>query len=663
MAGCRDRLGLRQSVRLCAAPDGTGPAVLGAWRPRIVLPQAILEDFGCDQFEAILLHELAHIRRRDVVIHWLMIAARVLHWFNPIAWLALSRMAAERELACDDVVIDVLGASSRRLYGETMLCLLERRLVRPAIPGVVHFFGSRRRLRTRLASLTRSRNRERGLKLVRIALLLGLAVFGLSDSLRSKATARSRDPIEATQSASDDARLGAKPAEDPAEVRLQGRVLDHRGAPVPGADVLLLGDEKLIAYVRLYHAAPLVQVGLADGPGHRPASVKTDEQGRFTVRRSGSALNRVAVVSDRVWLTVVPLERIPDRADAAIRLPEPGSLRIRCDISRKPAKQEFQVILRTFDGVDWEPDRVHMSDIEVPNPGRAVIGALPPAQYIVERLNHTDHGSWGVLLAFCGRTLVPVASGRTSDVAFHRKVGRPVEGRVRGLEDVDLRFAEVTIGYWGPEEAPSPLGGRQRIRTHLDVIPIGPDGRFVTPPLPPGHYYLDLFALRATTPREERQSPDFQGAAEFDLPPGGEVPPVEIVAKPPRPAARPAVPQVRNRAAENARDLEDKLLQVIRKEHEFNNPRCPFVIKARDIQDRTLIDASFKHRVSGKDEFDMVMQAKRAELHIDGRANLLRVHFEDAEIQYYGRDAGIILINDRILEIPLPPDIGIDVGK
>ncbi len=84
-----------------------------------------------------------------------MTAARVLHWFNPIAWLALSRMAAEREQACDDVVIDVLGPSSRQLYGETMLRLLERLVVRPMVPGVVHFFGSRRRLRTRLESLTR----------------------------------------------------------------------------------------------------------------------------------------------------------------------------------------------------------------------------------------------------------------------------------------------------------------------------------------------------------------------------------------------------------------------------------------------------------------------------------------------------------------------------
>ena len=76
-----------------------------------------------------------------------MTAARVLHWFNPTAWLALSRMAAETgELACDDVVIDVLGLSSRRLYGETMLGLLGRSRA-PGRRGLVHFFGSRRRLR------------------------------------------------------------------------------------------------------------------------------------------------------------------------------------------------------------------------------------------------------------------------------------------------------------------------------------------------------------------------------------------------------------------------------------------------------------------------------------------------------------------------------------
>ena len=263
LADCRRRLGLRRPVRLCVAPDETGPAVVGAWRPRIVLPEAVLSGFGRDRLEAILLHELAHVRRRDVVVHWLMTAARVLHWFNPIAWLALSRMAAEREQACDDVVIDVLGPSSRQLYGETMLRLLERLVVRPMVPGVVHFFGSRRRLRTRLESLTRPRRLAGHGKTIAIALLVALALLGLTDAVRSKATARAGEQRETPPAP--ESPKGAT------EVRLQGRVLDHLGKPVAGADVLLLAGEKLTVYATPGHPNPQRSPELGDGARERAA--------------------------------------------------------------------------------------------------------------------------------------------------------------------------------------------------------------------------------------------------------------------------------------------------------------------------------------------------------------------------------------------------------
>jgi beta-lactamase regulating signal transducer with metallopeptidase domain len=660
LVDCQDRLGLRRLVRLCVAPGDTGPAVLGVWRPRIVLPEVVLHGFGRDRLEAILLHELAHVRRRDVVVHWLMMAARVLHWFNPIAWLALSRMAAERELACDDVVIDVLGPSSRRLYGETMLRLLERLVVGPTAPGVVHFFGSNRRLRMRLESLARPARFTSGGRTLAITLLLGLALLGLTDSIRSRASAQARDAIPAPRLGIDAPAAAVGPVEDPTDVRLQGRVLDHLGEPVRGADVLLLGRRKLTVYVLPSNMSPRFRLGWSTPAADEPRSVKTDDQGRFIVRDSASASNRVAVVSDRVWLTEVPLERISDRADATIRLPEPGSIRIRCDIPHKPAKQEFQVTLRTVDGVDWEPDVIYMRDLDVPNPGQEVIGSLPTAQYVIERINSIDRGSWGTLATFCERTLVPVATGRTTDVDFDRRIGRPVTGRVRGLDNVKLRFAYVSVGYLGPPEAPSPQGRRQQMLTHFDVIPIGLDGRFVTPPLPPGHYDFELSALHAATPRAEVQSPDFQGNAQIDVPAEGEIPPVEIVAKTAHPDPRHA-PKPRDRATElaaheralrNARELVDQTYKALEKEHEFNDPRWPFIITVRDVQNRVLIDATFKGRGKSKGEIDRVMQARRAWLRVDPNAKVIHVEGEVLEIQGFGQN-DTMMVSAGLFDIPI----------
>jgi lipopolysaccharide export system permease protein len=104
------------------------------------------------------------------------------------------------------------------------------------------------------------------------------------------------------------------------------------------------------------------------------------------------------------------------------------------------------------------------------------------------------------------------------------------------------------------------------------------------------------------------------------------------------------------------KDLEETFYKVLKKEHEFNSPRWPFLIKVREVHDKVMKDATFKHRVSGKDDFDLVIQAKEAVLHIDLNAKLVRVYFNDAEVQHYRHGADVALINDRILEIPIPPD-------
>ncbi len=97
-------LGLRQPPQLILGAADAMPMVWGVRRPCLLLP-AGFENWPPAKRRAVLLHELAHLARRDPLALWLGQLARALHWFNPLAWLALRRLRADQERACDDTVL------------------------------------------------------------------------------------------------------------------------------------------------------------------------------------------------------------------------------------------------------------------------------------------------------------------------------------------------------------------------------------------------------------------------------------------------------------------------------------------------------------------------------------------------------------------------------
>ena len=82
-----------------------GPAVCGIFKPCILLPSGIDRLLNQREFDAVLLHELAHARRRDNLLRLFYEVSVCVLWFHPLVWLAGARMALHRELSCDESVI------------------------------------------------------------------------------------------------------------------------------------------------------------------------------------------------------------------------------------------------------------------------------------------------------------------------------------------------------------------------------------------------------------------------------------------------------------------------------------------------------------------------------------------------------------------------------
>jgi hypothetical protein len=125
------RLSISRTVRLCESALAEVPAVVGWLRPVVLLPASALSGLTPQQIEALLAHELAHIRRHDYLINLLQTAVETLLFYHPAVWWAGSRMRAERENCCDDLAVSVCGDALA--YARALTQLEQLRITTPRL--------------------------------------------------------------------------------------------------------------------------------------------------------------------------------------------------------------------------------------------------------------------------------------------------------------------------------------------------------------------------------------------------------------------------------------------------------------------------------------------------------------------------------------------------
>ncbi|MBX7220101.1 MAG: polysaccharide deacetylase family protein [Blastocatellia bacterium] len=105
----KTRMGVTQAVALYESLTVESPTVIGWLRPVILLPTAALTGLSTSQLEAILAHELAHIRRWDYAVNWLQTLAETLLFYHPAVWWISHDIRTEREYCCDDIAVQATG--------------------------------------------------------------------------------------------------------------------------------------------------------------------------------------------------------------------------------------------------------------------------------------------------------------------------------------------------------------------------------------------------------------------------------------------------------------------------------------------------------------------------------------------------------------------------
>ena len=120
----KKELKIKKHIRLKASSDIDSPILVGVLFPTVYIPCREIPD---DNMRMVLLHELTHYKRKDLLIKWFAILVNAVHWFNPLCYLACANLSEACEVSCDMSVTKNMSEDEQKLYMQTILNLATER--------------------------------------------------------------------------------------------------------------------------------------------------------------------------------------------------------------------------------------------------------------------------------------------------------------------------------------------------------------------------------------------------------------------------------------------------------------------------------------------------------------------------------------------------------
>jgi uncharacterized protein (TIGR03435 family) len=188
--------GLRRPIEMLSSRATLEPGIFGIVRPALLWPAGISEHLEDTHLEAILAHEVWHVRRRDNLAAAMHMIVEVVFWFHPLVWWLGARLVEERERACDEEVVALGG--KRNVYAEGILKVCEFCVESPlaCVSGVTGSDLKKRIVRIMSEQVVRKLDLSRKLLLVTVGLTAAIApiVFGQASASQSGREAQRHSP-------------------------------------------------------------------------------------------------------------------------------------------------------------------------------------------------------------------------------------------------------------------------------------------------------------------------------------------------------------------------------------------------------------------------------------------------------------------------------------
>lgn len=180
---CLQMMRIRRPIKLMVSSRVRTPTLYGVMRPRLLMPAAYLDSYSDQEMSYIFMHELAHDKRKDIAVNWIMTILLSVHWFNPLLWIAYYLLREDQELACDALTLSHLAPGESSEYARTIIKQLERRFSISSSPAAAGFAGGKSQLKRRIRFIAWFNRSPYRWSLLGLGLVIVIAAVTLTGAL------------------------------------------------------------------------------------------------------------------------------------------------------------------------------------------------------------------------------------------------------------------------------------------------------------------------------------------------------------------------------------------------------------------------------------------------------------------------------------------------
>lgn len=185
-------LGISSELPILSTDLVPSPALYGVLRPKLLIPEPLAGQLSNEELKYVILHELAHWKRKDIPVLFLITVVQSLYWFHPLVWYALYRMRQDCEVSCDGLVLSRVRPEERERYGYLLLHLLELGIRRKAAPCAACILSTEKgqSMKRRVVMIVNYKKSSPRRIVLTALLTAAVAMTGLTGAVRIPASAQ-----------------------------------------------------------------------------------------------------------------------------------------------------------------------------------------------------------------------------------------------------------------------------------------------------------------------------------------------------------------------------------------------------------------------------------------------------------------------------------------